>query len=98
MKAFCEKHGLMPAPRADKGAARVLIGREWDCGIDLPLNRRAVIAKRAVRKARSMVFNDRTSVREALRVAGDALCRLSAEAGSQLSLPVLRGLCQINTK
>ena len=90
--------GLMPAKRADKGAARVLIGRQWDFGIDLPLDRRAAIVKRVVIEARSMVFNDGTSVREALRVAGDVLCRLSTEAGSRLPLPVLRGLCQLNTK
>ena len=89
---------LVPAPRTDKGEARVMITREWDTGIDLPLDRRADIAARVLRMARSMVFNDGTSVREALRLAGGALCRISAEAGSKLPVPVLRALCRLNSK
>lgn len=90
--------GLVPVTRSDKGAARVLITREWDAGIDLPVDRRAEIAERVARIARSMVFNDGTSVREALRLAGDVLCRLCLEAGSRLPVTVVRGLCQLNTK
>lgn len=90
--------GLVHAARSDKGAARVLVTREWDAEIDLPMDRRAVIAEQVARLARSMVFNDGTSVREALRLAGDVLCRLSLEAGSGLPPQVVRGLCQLNTK
>jgi len=89
---------LVTAPRSDRGVARVLITREWDAGIDLPMDRRAGIAERVAREARSMVFNDGTSVREALRLAGDVLCRLCLEAGSGLPVPVVRGLCKLNTK
>jgi hypothetical protein len=45
-----------------------------------------------------MVGNDGTSTRETLRVCSDTLCRLSAESGSKLPVPVLRGLCQLNGK
>jgi hypothetical protein len=90
--------GIMPAARSGKGKERVLITREWDSGIDLPFDVRGRIAERVARTARSMVFNDGTSVREALRLAGDELCRLSLDAGSRLPVAVVRGLCQINTK
>ncbi len=90
--------GLIPALRGDKGKARVLFTREWDAGIDLPLDRRASIAARLTREARSMVAVDGTSIREVLRLSSDLLCRYSAEAGSALPVPVLRALCQLNTK
>lgn len=90
--------GLIPAGRADKGKARVLFTKEWDAGIDLPIDRRNAIAARVRVIARSMVGNDGTSIRETLRVCSDALCRLSAESGSKLPVPVLRGLCQLNVK
>jgi len=88
----------MPATTSGKGKARVLIMREWDQGIDLPMDRRLEIAARLTRDARSMVFNDGTSVREALRLAGDVLCRLSLQAGSNLPVPLLRSLCCLNKK
>lgn len=90
--------GLIPAPRCDKGKARVLFTREWDAGIDLPLDRRSAIAARLTREARSMVGFDGTSIRETLRLCSDILCRLSAEAGSAVPVRELRGLCQLNTK
>jgi hypothetical protein len=90
--------GLIPATRGDKGKARVLVTREWDAGIDLPFDRRAAIAARLTREARSMVGIDGTSIRETLRLCSDMLCRLSAEAGSAVPVRELRGLCQLNTK
>ncbi len=89
---------LIPALRGDKGRARVLLSREWDAGIDLPFDRRAAIAARLTRQARSMVGIDGTSIREVLRLCSDDLCRLSAEAGSAILPRDLRGLCQLNTK
>lgn len=89
---------LIPPLRADKGKARVLFTREWDGGIDLPLDRRAALAARITREARSMVFNNGTSVHETVRLCGDILCRLSAEAGSELPHPMLRSLCKLNSK
>lgn len=90
--------GLIHATRGDKGKARVLFTREWDAGIDLPFDRRAAIAARLTREARSMVGFDGTSIRETLRLCSDILCRLSAEAGSAVPVRELRGLCQLNTK
>jgi len=90
--------GLIPAVRGDKGKARVIFTREWDAGIDLPIDRRATLAARVTRIAQSLVAMDGTSIRETLRLCSDHLCRLSAEAGSQLPVPVLRGLCQLNVK
>ncbi len=90
--------GLIPALRGDKGKARVLFTREWDAGIDLPFDRRASIAARLTREARSMVGVDGTSIRETLRLSSDLLCRYSAEAGSALPVRELRPLCQLNTK
>lgn len=90
--------GLIPALRGDKGKARVLFTREWDSGIDLPIDRRAALAARVTRIAQSLVAMDGTSIRETLRLCSDTLCRLSSEAGSQLPVSVLRGLCQLNVK
>jgi hypothetical protein len=90
--------GLIPGTRGDKGKARVLFTREWDAGIDLPFDRRAAIAARLTREARSMVGIDGTSIRETLRLCSDILCRLSAEAGSAILPRDLRGLCQLNMK
>lgn len=90
--------GLIPGLRSDKGKARVLFTKEWDTGIDLPRDRRAAIAARLTREARSMVGFDGTSIRETLRLCSDILCRLSAEAGSALPVRDLRGLCQLNFK
>ncbi|MCB6179565.1 hypothetical protein LHP98_15695 [Rhodobacter sp. Har01] len=72
------------AARSVKGAARVLVTRERDAGIDLPMDRRTGIAERLVRKAR--------------RLAGDVLCRLCLQAGSRLPVAALRGLGQRNTQ
>jgi hypothetical protein len=61
-----ELHGpgaLIPGTRGDKGKARVLFTREWDAGIDLPFDKRAAIAARLTREARSMVGIDGTSIR-----------------------------------
>ncbi len=96
-----ELHGpgaLIPETRGDKGKARVLFTREWDAGIDLPFDRRAAIAARLTKEARSMVGIDGTSIRETLRLCSDILCRLSAEAGSAILPRDLRGLCQLNIK
>jgi hypothetical protein len=90
--------GLIPALRGDKGKARVLFTREWDAGIDLPFERRAAIAARLTKEARSMVGIDGTSIRETLRLCSDILCRLSAEAGSAILPRDLRPLCQLNFK
>ncbi len=90
--------GLIPGTRGDKGKARVLFTREWDAGIDLPIDRRVAIAARLTREARSMVGIDGTSIRETLRLCSDILCRLSAEAGSAILPRDLRGLCQLNFK
>ena len=89
--------GLLPVARSDVGVDRAMITRAWDDGIDLPFNLRAGIAARVVREARSMIFNDGTSVREVTRLASDTLCRLSAEAGSALPLQDLRALCLLNS-
>lgn len=96
-----ELHGpgaLIPETRGDKGKARVLFTREWDAGIDLPFDRRAAIAARLTREARSMVGIDGTSIRETLRLCSDILCRQSAEAGSAILPRDLRPLCQLNFK
>ncbi len=96
-----ELHGpgaLIPETRGDKGKARVLFTREWDAGIDLPFDRRAAIAARLIREARSMVGIDGTSIRETLRLCSDILCRRSTEAGSAILVRDLRGLCQLNIK
>ena len=90
--------GLLPAARSDKGKDRCLIVRPWDKGIDLTPDAAADVARKLAREARSMVFNDGTSVQEVLRISSDILCRLSAEAGSKLPLQRLRGLCQLNKK
>ena len=89
---------LIPGSRGDKGKARVLVTREWDAGIDLPLDRRAAIAARSTREARSMVGIDGTSIRETLRLCSDILCRRSAGAGSAILPRDLRGRCQLNIK
>lgn len=90
--------GLIPALPADKGKARVTFTRGWDAGIDLRMDRRAALAARVTRIAQSLVATDGRSIRETLRLCSDHLCRLSADAGSQLPVPVLRGLCQLNVK
>ncbi len=54
--------GLIPPRRADKGKARVLFTREWDAGIDLPMDRRAVLSARVTRIAQSLVAMDGTSI------------------------------------
>ncbi|OZA09551.1 MAG: hypothetical protein B7Y02_11725, partial [Rhodobacterales bacterium 17-64-5] len=89
--------GLLPVARSDVGVDRVLVTVAWDKGIDLPFHLRAGIAKTALLTARSMIFNDGTSVREATRLASDVLCRLSAEAGSALPLQDMRALCLLNS-
>lgn len=89
--------GLLPVARGDVGVDRTAITRAWDEGIDLPFHLRAGIAARVVREARSMIYNDGTSVREVIRLASAALCRLSAEAGSALALQALQAVCLLNS-
>ena len=89
---------LLGKSRSDRGSERVTISREWDAGVGLPEDRRTEVAHLVARTARSMIYNDGTSAREALRVASDTLCRLSSQAGSALAVRDLRKLCNLNTR
>lgn len=90
--------GLLPKPRADRNRRRVLVTREWDAGIDLHEDRKRAIAAELTLAARSMVANDGVSDREALRLCGFKLARLSEAAGSTLPAARLRAICALNTK
>jgi hypothetical protein len=90
--------GLLPTPRSDKGKARVRVTREWDSGVDLPLDRQEAVAARVVEIAGSMIANDGTSIREVIRLSEAHLMRLTVDAGTQLSPSRVKSLCRLNTK
>lgn len=90
--------GLLPAPRSDRGQRRVRISRAWDAGCGLPAEVQDQIAGKVTLGARSVVYNDGASIREALRLAGKELCRLTAEAGSPLKPRKLQDICDLNSK
>lgn len=74
----------------------MLVSRAWDRAIDLPEAAKAKLAQRIEREARSMVTNDGTSVREAIRVSGNNLARYCAAEGSEIPRNVLQSLCKLN--
>lgn len=90
--------GLMPAQRKDRGEKRVLVTREWDCGIDLPDATRAKIAQALNEKARSMIANDGTSDREVIRICEGWLVCKCIDEGSALSRAELAPICALNQK
>lgn len=90
--------GLLPNPRTDKGAPRVLIAREWDKGIDLAPECREALAERVERQAKSMVAVNGTSIRRVVELAGNTLYRLCREAGSRLPDATLREICRLNKR
>ena len=89
---------LLPSQRADKGQKRVFVTRKWDAGIGLSDAAKQAVADDLGRKARSMIANDGTSIRETIRQSEFELQKLSRKVETSVPLGKLAALCKLNAK
>src|SRR3546814_263221 len=86
-----------PGKRGKDRKPRVLVGRAWDSGIDLPPAAKVEITAELDRKVRSLWASpaQRAGWRTVARFAAIDLFDLSRTAGSELSDEALRQLCEV---
>lgn len=89
--------GLLPEPNGQPGKRRVLVSRAWDADIDLPEDRKAMVADVLGRYALSLIAKS-MSGRKVQRLAGKRLVELCQSAGSEVNRAELEKLCKINAK